>query len=214
MFSESDIHDYASLYTSEETDVLKELNRETHVKMIYPRMLSGHLQGRLLSMISKMIQPIRILEIGTYTGYSAICLSEGLQKNGQIHCIEINPELEEIIQKYVEKSGIHSKFKLHIGDAIHIIPTLKENYDLVFIDADKEQYLQYYHLIFNKVRKGGYIIADNVIWNGKVLLDTQKTDKETEGIKKFNEFVKNDKRVENMLLPFRDGIMIIKKIEF
>ena len=212
MFTETDIHDYASLYTSEEPDVLKELNRETHVKMIYPRMLSGHLQGRLLSMISKMIQPIRILEIGTYTGYSAICLSEGLQKNGQIHCIEINPELEEIIQKYVEKSGIRSKFKLHIGDAIHIIPTLKENYDLVFIDADKEQYLQYYHLIFNKVKKGGYIIADNVIWNGKVLLETKKTDKETEGIKNFNEFIKNDKRVENILLPFRDGIMIIKKI--
>lgn len=212
MFTETDIHDYASLYTSEEPDVLKELNRETHVKMIYPRMLSGHLQGRLLSMISKMIQPTKILEIGTYTGYSAICLSEGLQKNGQIHCIEINPELEEIIQKYVEKSGIRSKFKLHIGDAIHIIPTLKENYDLVFIDADKEQYLQYYQLIFNKVKKGGYIIADNVIWNGKVLLETKKTDKETEGIKNFNEFIKNDKRVENILLPFRDGIMIIKKI--
>ncbi|HNW98566.1 MAG TPA: O-methyltransferase [Bacteroidales bacterium] len=210
MKSEYEILQYAEEHTSEEPALLKELNRETHVKMIYPRMLSGHLQGRLLSIISKMLQPENILEIGTYTGYSAICLAEGLQKNGVLHCIEINPEFEEIIRKYIDKSGFSEKIKLHIGDALELLPKMNETFDLVFIDADKEQYLDYYKLVFDKVKPGGIIVADNVLWDGKVM-EEKSSDKETRGIKEFNDFIQNDERVENILLPLRDGLMMIRK---
>ncbi len=212
MKQEHDILKYAEEHSSPEPEILKELNRETHVKMLYPRMLSGHMQGRLLSMISRMICPEKILEIGTYTGYSAICLAEGLKENGMLHCIEINPEFEEIINKYINKSNLAQKVILHIGDAINVISGLNEMFELVFIDADKEQYLEYYKLVFDKVKPGGYILADNVLWDGKILKQEKSIDKETSGIKEFNDFVQQDFRIEKFLLPFRDGLMIIRKI--
>jgi len=206
------LENYITDHTSAEQEVLRELNRETHVKVLFPRMMSGHLQGKFLQMVSWMIRPGRVLEIGTYTGYSAICLAGGLKEQGVVHTIEINPELEDIILKYVVKAGLSDKIKLHIGDAIDIIPDLDETFDLVFIDADKENYLNYYHLVFDKVREGGFILADNALWDGKVVEDKKRYDKETEGIIKFNDFVQNDGRVENVLLPVRDGIMIVRKI--
>ncbi len=206
------LENYITDHTSAEQEVLRELNRETHVKVLFPRMMSGHLQGKFLQMVSWMIRPGRVLEIGTYTGYSAICLAGGLKEQGVVHTIEINPELEDIILKYVVKAGLSDKIKLHIGDAIDIIPDLDETFDLVFIDADKENYLNYYHLVFDKVREGGFILADNALWDGKVVEEKKRYDKETEGIIKFNDFVQNDDRVENVLLPVRDGIMIVRKI--
>lgn len=211
MKQDYDILKYAEEHSSVEPEILKELNRETHVKMLYPRMLSGHMQGRLLSMISRMIHPGSILEIGTFTGYSALCMAEGLKENGMLHCIEINPEFEEIIQKYVDKAELSQKVKLHIGDARKIIKELKFEFDLVFIDADKEQYTEYYKLVIEKVKPGGYILADNVLWDGKVLKERKNSDKETKGIMEFNNVVQDDRRVEKILLPFRDGLMIIRK---
>jgi predicted O-methyltransferase YrrM len=210
---ERNLEDYIADHTSAESELLQKLNRETHVKILFPRMLSGHLQGKILEMISWMIRPERVLEIGTYTGYSAMCLASGLSENGLIHTIEINPELEEFILKYFKEAGLSEKIKLHIGNALKIIPQLDENFDLVFIDADKENYLNYYNLIFDKVRKGGFILADNALWDGKVVDNKKRPDKETEGIIRFNDFVQNDSRVENVLLPVRDGIMIVRKID-
>ncbi len=204
--------EYAKNHTSPESSVLIDLNRETHLKFLFPRMLSGHTQGKLLEMLSTMIQPQNILEIGTYTGYSAICLSKGLKQGGMLHTIEIMPEQEEIILRFVEKAGVNQKVKLHIGVALDIIPALDLTYDLVFIDADKENYLNYYNLVFDKISKGGYIIADNALWNGKVFSEPNTSDKETLGIIEFNDYVQNDTRVENFLLPFRDGLMIIRKL--
>lgn len=212
MTNETDIYNYAEAFSAEESPVLGKLNRETNLKILYPRMLSGKLQGNFLKMISCMLHPSSILEIGTFTGYSAICLAEGLTDKGMLHTIEVNPELEDMILRYFKEAGIISKITLHIGNAIDIVPTLNTSFDLVFIDADKENYLNYYHLVFDKVRKGGFIIADNVLWGGKVMKKTASTDKETKGIKEFNEFVQQDKRVENMLLPLRDGLMIVRKL--
>lgn len=208
---DSEIYKYAEEHSSSESEVLKKLFRETHVKILYPRMLSGNMQGNLLGMFSCMLQPKKILEIGTFTGYSAICLSQGLTDSGVLHTIEINPELEEMINKYFDEAGVKNKIHLHIGNALKIIPELHEEFDLVFIDADKENYLNYYHLVFEKVRKGGFIIADNVLWDGKVIKETSKSDTETNTIKEFNNYVQNDTRVENFLLPFRDGLMVIRK---
>jgi len=210
--SDPEIYNYAEAHSSPESDVLKKLNRETNVKVHFPRMLSGHIQGNLLKMISCMLRPKRILEIGTYTGYSSICLSEGLTENGILHTIEINPEHEDMIRKYYSEAGLSEKINLHIGNALDIIPTINGQFDLIFIDADKENYLNYFHLVFNKVRKSGFILADNVLWNGKVLEDSLPSDTETRAIKEFNEFIQKDKRVENLLLPFRDGLMIIRKL--
>jgi predicted O-methyltransferase YrrM len=204
------IQQYSEQFTSVESAILKELNRETHAKILMPRMLSGHLQGRLLSMLSHMIQPRRILEIGTYTGYSAICLAEGLQEDGLLHTIEINEELESFAKKYFQKAGVLHKIQMHIGNALDIIPSLDEVFDLVFIDADKEHYAAYYDLVFDKVRKDGFIIADNVLWSGKVLND--KKDKDTAAIHAFNKKIAADLRVEHLLLPVRDGIMIVRKV--
>jgi len=214
MFSmiHSDYEAYSEKYSSPESNVLKELNRETNLKVMLPRMLSGHLQGKLLEMFSCMLQPHQILEIGTYTGYSAIALCEGLHENGCLHSIDINAELEAISLKYFEKAGLMHKIKHYVGDALDIIPTIHQTFDLVFIDADKENYIAYFGLVIDKLRKGGIIIADNVLWSGKVLGEAHPNDKETKGIIAFNEFVSNDIRVENLLLPFRDGLMIMRKL--
>ena len=201
---------YAAAHSSKEPELLKQLWRETHLKVLSPGMLSGHLQGRLLSMISHLVKPSNILEIGTYTGYSALCLAEGLAKNGILNTIEVNNELVEIIEKYFSASSYHNQIKLHIGDAKTVIPTLGGPFDLVFIDADKENYVNYYNLIFDNVIQGGIIIADNTLWHGNVI--TNDKGKETMGIVAFNELIKKDKRIENVLLPFRDGMMIIRKL--
>ena len=207
------IEAYAIEHTTMETTVLEKLNRETHAKIMMPRMLSGHLQGRALSMFSNMIKPKQILEIGTYTGYSALCLAEGLAEGGKLHTIDINEELETMVRKYFQEAGVEKKINYHIGNALDIIPQIKETFDLVFIDADKENYSNYYNLVFDKVRKGGYIIADNVLWSGKVLDNPAKMDIDTKAIVAYNEKIQNDSRVENVILPVRDGLMVAKKLE-
>ena len=206
-----EIYDYAEAFTTDESEVLKKLNRDTHVNILFPRMLSGKLQGTLLKMISHMVSPKRVLEIGTFTGYSAICLAEGLTEDGILHTIEINPELEEMATRYFTEAGLNEKIKIHIGNAMEIIPSLNEQFDIVFIDADKENYLNYYNLVFDKVRKGGFILADNVLWDGKVLEKPVPADTETKALQEFNKFILDDNRVKNLLLPFRDGISIIRK---
>lgn len=203
---------YILEHTSPEDDFLKELDRETHLKVLRSRMLSGHLQGQILSMISCMIRPKYILELGTFTGYSALCLAKGLQDNGKLHTIEIDDELEAIARKYFEKSGMGGKIVQHIGDARGIISTLEPSFDLVFIDADKREYSEYYNLVFNRVSVGGFILADNILWNGKVVDPDEANDEQTRGILDFNELVNNDKRVKNVILPIRDGIMLIQKM--
>ncbi|MCL2289417.1 MAG: O-methyltransferase [Bacteroidetes bacterium] len=206
------IESYCEAHTSNESDLLYRLNRETHLKILRPRMLSGHLQGRFLAMISKMIKPVNILEIGTFTGYSALCLAEGLQPNGALHTIEIDEELEEIIIKYFNLSAYKDKLHLHIGNALKIIPTLNKTWDLVFMDAEKTEYLQYYEMVLSYVKKGGFILIDNVLWNGKVTEPVAENDVETKAITAFNDFVQNDSRVNNVLLPLRDGLMLIEKL--
>ena len=209
-FISQKISAYAESFTSPESSTLKELNRETNATVLMPRMLSGHLQGRLLSMISHMIQPKRILEIGTYTGYSAICLSEGLREGGILHTIDNNEEIKAMALNYFKKAGAEQKIKLYTGDALKIIPTLNETWDLVFIDADKKNYSAYYDMVFPQMRKGGFIIADNVLWSGKVLDDPQKMDSDTKAIADFNKKIMIDIRVENILLPIRDGLLIAR----
>lgn len=201
---------YAETHSTSEDKLLYRLNRETHLKTIYPRMLSGHYQGKILEMISHMIQPKRILEIGTFTGYSAINLGRGLAEDGLLHTIEVNPELQEIFNDYFSEAGLADKIKVHIGEALKIIPEIKEIFDLVFIDADKENYLAYYKLSKAKLRKGGFILVDNTLWSGKVLQKDE--DKETEGIIEFNEYVQQDEEVENVLLTVRDGLMLVRKL--
>jgi predicted O-methyltransferase YrrM len=209
---DSVIDGYIHDHTTRENKVLAELYRETHLRVLNPRMLSGHLQGRFLEMISQMIRPNRILEIGTYTGYSAICLAKGLSENGILHTIEVNPELEEFAAKYFRMAGFENRIVQHIGDALEIIPHISEMFDLVFIDAAKENYLDYYHLVFDKVKNGGFILADNALWDGKVAEKDNISDKETKGIKVFNEFIQQDIRVNNVIVSIRDGIMIAHKI--
>ncbi|MDD3876691.1 MAG: O-methyltransferase [Bacteroidales bacterium] len=209
-FISEDLSNYCENHSSCEDPVLSELSRECRSKMLYSRMLSGHLQGHLLTMFSNMLNPLRILEIGTYTAYSAICLAKGLRKNGLVHTIEINEEFEDFIRKYIKKAGMEDKIQLIIGNALDIIPNLQDEYDLVFIDADKENYLNYFQLIFDKVRKGGFIIADNVLWSGKVL-NPALNDSETQAIVAFNNYIKERSDLENLILPFRDGLMIIRK---
>jgi predicted O-methyltransferase YrrM len=206
------IEKYIGGHTSPEDKVLERLCRETYLKVLNPRMLSGHVQGRFLEMMSKMIQPERILEIGTFTGYSAICLAKGLAKNGKLHTIEVNEELKEMANRYFREAGVEWKIIQHTGDALELIPAINETFDLVFIDAAKDYYLNYYHLIFNKVKKGGFILADNALWEGKVVDQSIDPEKDTRGIMDFNDFVQKDDRVENVLLPLRDGIMVIRKL--
>ena len=207
------IDDYACLHSQEENQVLKDLNRETWAKVLIPRMLSGHLQGRTLSMFSKMIKPKNILEIGTYTGYSAICLCEGLEENGKLHTIDINEELKEISSKYFKKANIEDKVEQHIGNAMEIISGLDLTWDLVFIDADKENYSNYFDLVIDKMALGGFLVADNVLWSGKVVEPISEKDMETKEIINFNDKIHQSDRVENVLMPIRDGLMVCRKIK-
>lgn len=202
---------YAEAHTSAENEILEELNRFTYSRILMPRMLSGHLQGRLLSMISKMINPSKVLEIGTYTGYSALCLAEGLKEGGKLYTIEVNEEYEHHILHFFNKSEYKERIELIIGDAVTSISELNEFFDLVFIDADKENYSVYFDLVIEKLNPGGYIIADNVLWSGKVLQHESEMDVETKAIHQFNQKVRSDNRLETVLLPVRDGLMIVRK---
>jgi len=206
-----DLQRYAQQHTSPESDLLKRIDRETHARVLMPRMLSGHLQGRLLTMLSHMIKPKSILEIGTYTGYSAICLAEGLAPGGKLVTIDSNEELEDTVRAYIKEAGLEQTIDYRIGNALELLPKLTSPFDLVFIDADKENYQRYYDFVFKLVPLGGYILADNVLWSGKVL--QSKPDKDTRAIQEFNEKVQHDPRVENILLPVRDGIMIARKVK-
>lgn len=211
-FIAKEIEAYAEEFTREEGSVLAELNRETYAKVMTPRMLSGHLQGQILRMFSQMIRPKNILEIGTYTGYSALCFVDGLQEDGKLVTIDVNEELQDIILKYFERSGKASQIDSRIGNALDIIPTLDMKFDLVFIDADKENYPNYFDLVFDRMNVGGYIIADNVLWSGKVLEDDSKLDKDTLALKEYARKLKADPRVETVLLPVRDGLLIARKL--
>lgn len=209
-FLPKEIEQYALDNTSKESDLLSQLNRETWAKVIAPRMLSGHLQGRILSLFSKLIQPKNILEIGTYTGYSALALSEGLQENGTLHTIDCNEEVMDYAKKYFHSSPYRNNILTHLGEAMDIIPKLNMEFQMVFIDADKENYCQYYDLVFDKLSVGGLIIADNVLWSGKVV--KKNPDTETLALMEYAKKVQQDKRVENLLLPVRDGLLICRKL--
>lgn len=204
------INQYINKNSSTEDPLLKELFRETQLKVLMPQMISGHTQGIFLKMISNMIQPKSILEIGTFTGYSAICLASGLKEEGILTTIDINDELESIAKKYFIKSGLDKNINMILGDAQKIIPSINQEFDLVFIDADKKNYALYYDLVFNKVRKGGFILADNVLWNGKVI--NHEPDKDTQNIIDFNTKIANDKRVESVIVSLRDGITVMRKL--
>ena len=212
-FISDDIMTYAINHTQDESNLLKALNKETHQKILQSRMISGHFQGRVLSFISQLIRPETILEIGTYTGYATLCLAEGLTKNGKIHTIEINEELIDFQKKYFDQSKFKNQIFTHIGDAIDIIPKLKLKYDLIFLDADKANYPNYMEMVLPKLKKGGVLVADNVLWSGKVLDYQQKRyDIETKGIKLFSELVKKNSSLQTLLLPIRDGLMMCRKI--
>jgi predicted O-methyltransferase YrrM len=205
------LEDYILEHIDEESEHLYGLNREAHVNLLRPRMISGHLQGRILKMFVRMLQPKRILEIGTYTGYAPLCLAEALPENGEIHTIERDDELEDFIRKQFDRSELKSKIHLHIGDAMEIIPQLEGNFDMVFIDADKRLYSDFYDLVFDRVNYGGIILADNTLWSGKILEEPHPGDKQTIGILDFNKKIKPDTRIENVILPLRDGLTIIFK---
>jgi predicted O-methyltransferase YrrM len=211
MNKQKEIDKYILNHIDPEDEILKELDRETNLNVLGARMISGHLQGQVLSLLSKLIRPKSILEIGTFTGYSAICLAKGMEEGGKLITIEIDDELENIAKKYFEKAGIQNFIVQKIGPALEIIPTLKETFDLVFIDAHKPEYPAYYDAIIDKVNKGGIIIADNTLWSGKVLELPADDDIATHGIIQFNEMIKNDNRVEKVILPLRDGMTIIRK---
>jgi len=213
MFADKKLEHYILSHTEEEDDLLKELDRETNLNRINPRMLSGHLQGKILEMFSRMIQPEQILEIGTFTGYSAICLAKGLKKGGRLHTIEIDDELESVARKYVIKAGLADVIVQHIGPAVDVIPTLGKTFDLVFLDADKSEYCTYFDQVFDMIRPGGYVLADNVLWNGKVVNELSPKDGLAMAILHFNEKIKDDPRVSQVILPIRDGLMLIRKKE-
>ena len=210
-FIDDNILNYSISKSEKESKLLNDLYRETYLKVLNPRMISGHYQGRILSLISKIISPKKILEIGTYTGYSAICLCEGMDKDGILHTIDNNKELVKIQNKYFKKANLTNKIVQHSGDAKNIIPTIEEEFDIVFIDADKESYPEYYDLIIKKVRSGGIIIADNILWSGKILEKVEKDDQATKSIIEFNNKIIEDDRVKNIILPIRDGLSIIRK---
>ncbi|HKK62980.1 MAG TPA: O-methyltransferase [Bacteroidales bacterium] len=201
---------YAEAHSSPEDQVLYDLYRETYLKTVHPQMVSGRVQGQFLAIMSKMIRPRHILEIGTFTGYSAYCLSKGLQKSGKITTIEVNEELEEMIQQFFQKAGIAQKTELIIGDALKLLAGMDQKFDLIFLDANKEHYPNYYNICIDKLNVGGYMIADNVLWSGKVAKE-QFDDQSTKKLREFNDMVQKDKRVENVFLTIRDGLSIIRK---
>lgn len=202
--------DYCLAHTTFQSELLEQLDRETNLKTLSPQMLSGSLQGTFLKMVSQMIKPKRVLEIGTFTGYATLCLAEGLQADGVVHTIEANDELAWLINKYIGLAGLEKKVVLHLGDAANIIPTLPTGFDLVFLDAGKLDYLKHYEMVLPKVHAGGFILADNVLWDGKVASNDQK-DETAVYLRQFNQFIQEDERVENLLLPLRDGLMLIRK---
>lgn len=206
------IDDYVEKYSEDEPDLLKELNRETNQKILQPRMLSGHYQGRVLSMISKLCKPTNILEIGTYTGYSALCLAEGMAKEGKLHTIDYNEELYDFQRKYFDRSDYSNQIVQHLGNALEIIPNLDKKFDLVFIDADKENYSNYFHIIIDKLNTGGVILSDNVLWSGKIFEKVHPDDVDTQELIKYNKLLKDDKRIETIILPIRDGLTISRRI--
>ena len=208
---EKNLEKYIKEHSTPEDKVLEDLYRQTNLYVVNPNMVSGHIQGKLLEMFSCMIHPLRILEIGTYTGYSAICLSRGLKSGGRLHTIEINDELKEMSSRYFDLAGVSDKVIMHTGRAQDVVPSLDFSFDLVFIDGDKREYCEYYDLVFEKVRKGGFIIADNVLWGGKIEDKDAMKDPQTRGVVNFNEMIRNDNRVEKILLAVRDGLMIIRK---
>jgi caffeoyl-CoA O-methyltransferase len=211
-FIPKSLDDYCSSHTTTETELLKQLNRDTHAHVLQPRMLSGHFQGRLLSMISRMIKPTFILEIGTYTGYSALCLAEGLAQNGKLITIDINPEQEERINRYITAAGKSNQIQFIVGDAYNIMKTLPHTFDLIFIDADKPNYAKYYEQALENLRTGGFVMLDNMLWSGKVLDEQEREkDKDTKTLHALNTFIQHDERVENILLPIRDGLMLVRK---
>ena len=211
-FLPEDLDDYISNHSEDEPELLQQLNRETHQKILQPRMLSGHYQGRVLSLISKMTHPKHILEIGTYTCYAALCLAEGLQPDGELHTIDINEELVDFQRKYFDQSPYGPKIIQHLGNATNILPKLNKTFDLVFIDADKENYPNYFNLFIEKLNKGGIIISDNVLWSGKVIEPVQPDDMATKALLEYNRLLKDDQRVETVILPIRDGLTISRKI--
>ena len=207
------IDDYAVRHSEDEPELLKQLSRETHQKILQPRMLSGHYQGRVLSMISKMINPKNVLEIGTYTGYSALCLAEGLRNDGELHTIDINEELFDFQRRYFDKSEFGKQIHQHLGNALELVPKLDMIFDLVFIDADKENYANYFEMVIEKVNPGGLILSDNVLWSGKVIEPIQPDDLDTKALIEYNVLLKEDKRIETIVLPIRDGLTISRKRE-
>jgi len=213
-FSDNPISEYAADHSSvlpeDIREILKELDRETHLNVLMPQMISGEWQGQWLAFFSKLVRPKRILEIGTYTGYSAICLAQGLEKDGTLHTIEVNEELKEMSHRYWQKAGLQNQITQYIGDAMQIVDQLEGEFDLVFIDADKQNYPNYYQKVIDKIPSGGFIIVDNVLWSGKVL-DENANDKSTAGIKQLNIMVNEDERVMNALFPIRDGMLLIQK---
>ncbi len=210
-FIDQKLDDYVVAHSGKEPELLYKLNRETNMNVLRPRMLSGHFQGRVLSMFAKMIQPKRVLEIGTYTGYSALCIAEGLQEGGEIITIDKNEELEDLVNQFVSESEYAGQIKCMIGDAMEIVPELPGEFDLVFIDADKSNYLNYYNMVIDQVPSGGYILIDNVLWSGKVIEEVQPEDKDTQVLIELNKFVHEDDRVDEVLLPIRDGLTIVRK---
>lgn len=211
-FISEELEDYAAMHSENEPELLAALNKETHQKILQPRMLSGHFQGRVLSMIAKLVNPKHILEIGTYTGYAALCLAEGLQANGTLDTIDNNEELYDFQKKYFDKSAWAGQITQHLGNALDIIPTLGKKFDLVFIDADKENYINYFHMIVPLMNKGGIILSDNVLWSGKVLEPVKPNDKSTKILLEYNKLLKDDPRVETVLLPIRDGLTVSRVI--
>lgn len=211
-FIPEDLDDYISNHSEEEPELLQELNRETYQKILQPRMLSGHYQGRVLSMVSKIVHPKTILEIGTYTGYSSLCLAEGLQKDGELHTIDINEELLDFQRKYFDKSTFGNQIVQHLGNALEIIPKLNKTFDLIFIDADKENYPNYFNLVIDKLNNGGIILSDNVLWSGKVIETVKPDDLDTKSLIEYNKLLKEDKRIETVILPIRDGLTISRKL--
>jgi len=211
-FIPEEIDNYVAKHSQDEPELLKQLNRETYQKVLVPRMLSGHFQGRLLSMLSKLTKPKNILEIGTYTGYSALCLSEGMHSPGELHTIDHNEELYDFQRKYFDKSEFGHQIFQHLGNALEIIPTINRTFDLVFIDADKENYCNYFHVIIDKINSGGIIISDNVLWSGKVIQKLLPDDEATKAIIQYNDLLKNDPRIETIMLPIRDGLTISRKV--